>query len=526
MRKLFLAVWILCPLLLGCPAGAQTTSVTATLTDTDGVTWVNGSCMVSLVYKQQSPIVAPYLNAGGAVPLNPNCSVNGLGQLNTGLTDVAFIAPIFEATWKFTVCPNVGPRAACGTVNIPVTGASEDVSSLLALPPPRVGGGPGATAYADVEVSAVFNNVYWNIVGTSCRQFGTAWSQCAVSGTGFPVTLGSTSLGSGSHTTAVTGLAVNGVTLDATGSSTLFLNKSGGYSSPGGASGFPITLGSTSIGTGSTTTAVAGLSVNGVTLNSGGSATSFLNAAGGYTSPAASGVPTVNTFPGPLVLSFSAGAGSCGTSGGTTTCTITGSSSGTGTLTNFIASAGGWPSWLVPTVATSTTTPALTVAASAIPNSALANSAVTIGGQSVSLGGSQSSFGGLALTTTSVNGVTPQSNGSATSFLNAAGGYTTPSGTGTQTICSGTVALGTSAIASGAAATTVTASCSGLASTDNIMVDFNGSPLGVTGWVPSANGMLTIIKWPSANTINVAVVNNTQASVTPGAITLNFRVTR
>jgi hypothetical protein len=57
----------------------------------------------------------------------------------------------------------------------------------------------------------------------------------------------------------------------------------------GGGSGFPITLGSTSIASGSTTTAVAGLSVNGVTLNSAGSSSLFLNQAGGYTTPAGSG---------------------------------------------------------------------------------------------------------------------------------------------------------------------------------------------------------------------------------------------
>lgn len=96
----------------------------------------------------------------------------------------------------------------------------------------------------------------------------------------------------------------------------------------------------------------------------------------------------------------------------------------------------------------------------------------------------------------------------------------------TQTICSGTVDLGTSLIASGAAASTVTATCTGLASTDNIMLDFNGSPLAVTGYVPSANGILTIVKWPSTDTINVSVVNNTGSGITPGAIRLNYRVTR
>ena len=95
-----------------------------------------------------------------------------------------------------------------------------------------------------------------------------------------------------------------------------------------------------------------------------------------------------------------------------------------------------------------------------------------------------------------------------------------------QTICTGTAALGTSAISSGAAASTVTATCTGLATTDVIELSFNGSPLAVTGYVPSANGMLTIIGWPTSNTINVSVINNTAGSITPGAITLNFRVTR
>jgi hypothetical protein len=52
-------------------------------------------------------------------------------------------------------------------------------------------------------------------------------------------------------------------------------------------SGFPITLGTTSIGSSSTTTSLAGLTVNGVLLNGSGSTSLFLNQAGGYTTPAA-----------------------------------------------------------------------------------------------------------------------------------------------------------------------------------------------------------------------------------------------
>jgi hypothetical protein len=96
----------------------------------------------------------------------------------------------------------------------------------------------------------------------------------------------------------------------------------------------------------------------------------------------------------------------------------------------------------------------------------------------------------------------------------------------TVTVASGTSALGTSAIGSGACATAVTTSASGVATTDNIMADFNADPTSTTGYSASASGMLTIIKYPTANNVNFKVCNNTSASITPGAATLNWRVVR
>lgn len=94
------------------------------------------------------------------------------------------------------------------------------------------------------------------------------------------------------------------------------------------------------------------------------------------------------------------------------------------------------------------------------------------------------------------------------------------------TTASGTATLGTSAIASGASATVVTVSAANVATTDVINWGFNSDPTGVTGYVPSANGMLTIIAYPTAGNVNFKVCNNTNASITPGAITLNWRVNR
>lgn len=59
-----------------------------------------------------------------------------------------------------------------------------------------------------------------------------------------------------------------------------------------------------------------------------------------------------------------------------------------GSVTTFTAPAGSWPSWLVPTVTNATSTPNLAVAASAIPNSALANPSTTVNGQTCTLGAS------------------------------------------------------------------------------------------------------------------------------------------
>jgi hypothetical protein len=97
---------------------------------------------------------------------------------------------------------------------------------------------------------------------------------------------------------------------------------------------------------------------------------------------------------------------------------------------------------------------------------------------------------------------------------------------GTTAVASGTADLGTAAIASGACATVVTVSAPGTLTTDNILGDFNADPTGVVGYQPVTSGMLTIIKYPTANNVNFKVCNTTSGSITPGAIRLNWRVPR
>jgi len=95
-----------------------------------------------------------------------------------------------------------------------------------------------------------------------------------------------------------------------------------------------------------------------------------------------------------------------------------------------------------------------------------------------------------------------------------------------RTIGSGSTALNTSAISSAACAAIVTVAATNVVTTDVVTASFNLNPTAITGYIPSTSGMLTIFAYPTAGNVNFLVCNNTSASVTPGAITLNWRVAR
>lgn len=113
---------------------------------------------------------------------------------------------------------------------------------------------------------------------------------------------------------------------------------------------------------------------------------------------------------------------------------------------------------------------------------------------------------------------------SSTTYWSGAGTWTTPAGTGVSLICSGTLTFNPGSTLSGACSSAQTATCTGLATTDNIMLDFNGDPTATTGYVPGAMG--TIVKYPTSNTINAKYCNNTGSTIVPTSITLNYRVVR
>jgi hypothetical protein len=94
-------------------------------------------------------------------------------------------------------------------------------------------------------------------------------------------------------------------------------------------------------------------------------------------------------------------------------------------------------------------------------------------------------------------------------------------------VAKGTAALGTAAIASGANATTITVAAAGVATTDVIDWGFNTNPNAVTGYNAAlTTGCLVITCFPTAGNVNFVVSNPTAASITPGALTLNWTVMR
>lgn len=102
-----------------------------------------------------------------------------------------------------------------------------------------------------------------------------------------------------------------------------------------------------------------------------------------------------------------------------------------------------------------------------------------------------------------------------------------PPANSTLTIASGsTASLSTSAIASAACGAALSITASGVLATDVLTASFNGNPTAVTGYIPSVSGMLTIFVWPTSGNVNFQACNNTASSITPGAITLNWRVVR
>lgn len=121
------------------------------------------------------------------------------------------------------------------------------------------------------------------------------------------------------------------------------------------------------------------------------------------------------------------------------------------------------------------------------------------------------------LTNKTIDGVTPAT----MAFLDATSSIQTQlNGKQATLLAKVTTTVGTTAIAANACATAVTVTMTGLATTNTLNFTPTADVATVTGW--GATGGLTIDAWPTANTVNYKVCNQTAASITPGAsVTFN-----
>lgn len=174
-------------LLLVVPAFCQFTSVTATVVDSDNQAWKNGYWSATL-YNPNRQFIP---NIGGvpltAAQLNPSGSLDSSGNLSTSLADNGLIAPA-GTYWQFIICPLASTQ--CSTVNTPVTGISENISSIInaGIKAPRFPASPTAFGYLDGEISPTPNpgGFYFNITNLVTRIWnGTAWQNGG--GAAFPV---------------------------------------------------------------------------------------------------------------------------------------------------------------------------------------------------------------------------------------------------------------------------------------------------------------------------------------------------
>ena len=151
----------------------MSTTVTGTVTDTDGNAWAGGT-WVAQFYPTQA---APGLSGQGIF----FGTLDGSGALSTTLP----LATPSGGSWQFTIKPNASSPAVSAIIAI--SGASQSISAQLSAAAigPRFHAGPTAYGYADVEVILPVSTgqTYYNVTTPALKVWtGSAWA--AVSGGG------------------------------------------------------------------------------------------------------------------------------------------------------------------------------------------------------------------------------------------------------------------------------------------------------------------------------------------------------
>jgi lysophospholipase L1-like esterase len=176
MKKYLIALM----LLLAGKLSAQTTAVSATVVDSDGTTWTNGTWSLSFSPNNSFPNPNQYTINGAPldpVILNQKGSLTSGGVLAITTYDSSLITP-GGSGWNLTVCPNA--TAKCGLYTFSTAGAANNISASLTIniPPPRFVAKSGTYGYADGEAALqlVQGATYWNVTTLNQKTWtGTVW---------------------------------------------------------------------------------------------------------------------------------------------------------------------------------------------------------------------------------------------------------------------------------------------------------------------------------------------------------------
>lgn len=191
-RKLNILIFVMLAMILcGSTSFGQTTTITATVTDSDAQTWNNGVWTLAFKTNGSNPNVSIY-NINGS-PLNPsvtsqNGTMNGLGVLTASIYQNGAIVPA-GSSWDLTVCPNAS--AKCTFYNFS-TGllTSLDLSSVIdsLIAAPRFQAISGTYGYLDIEATVQLapGSIYYNVTSGCQRVYNatTAVWACATGGGG------------------------------------------------------------------------------------------------------------------------------------------------------------------------------------------------------------------------------------------------------------------------------------------------------------------------------------------------------
>src|SRR6267378_2235718 len=170
MKKLLVSfsfAWFLCSW-----SFAQTTSVSATITDPSGQAWTFGNFAVDWQRPSSNQGLVPKLNGIPIIEHGLGGSLDNLGHFVISLSDVLQVLPS-GGQWVFTICPFASSQCYVISTGNQVTGASVDLSTFLnsGIANPSVATVNLPRAYKDSEIITPPKGGFYYDITLNCLKF-------------------------------------------------------------------------------------------------------------------------------------------------------------------------------------------------------------------------------------------------------------------------------------------------------------------------------------------------------------------